>query len=91
MIWVAVLADKSWAVLMQDTMQGGRILPLRGHLRMASHAPVCHDSRTPEGGVAGLALAADVGMGGDAAQRRARLGIQRAGVEQGTALHQPQP
>ena len=89
MFAVAAAAGGGRVRRQQGGVQAGVILYFRGDGSVAVQAAVGHSGRTPWGGMAGSAVAAEVGVAGDAADgRRARFGVQRAGAEDAPAAKQ---
>ena len=67
-IGVAGPASHAGIFLQLVSVQRGWILKLGGDVRMALHTAVCHHRFLPEKGMAGPTPAAELSVGGDAAQ-----------------------
>jgi hypothetical protein len=91
MFAMAVLAGHSRRFLGQRAMHGGRNRQLSAHIAVTNNTPVGHPGVAPKGHMTQAALVGKFSMGANAAQARARLGIQSTRVKKHAAFCKDEP
>lgn len=78
MLGVTMHTAEIWILVIHHAMRFGDLGHIRGQVGMTIGAAIRHSLRRPWRNVTGFALPQRIRMGGDAAQLRSLLGIERA-------------